>query len=80
MSDTTPARRAALLRLLEDWEAKRMTNEFSLDPLLVMKLHTDWLILGPTKKGFNGQKGFTLTQDGVNAARAIRDTQEASDG
>ena len=70
----TDARRAALARLLDDWEAKRMTNEFSLDPFLVMKLHTEWLILGPTKKGFKGQKGFTLTQDGVKAARALRDT------
>ena len=55
MSD---ARWEALARLLDDWEAKRMTNEFSLDPFLVMKLHTEWLILGPA---------------GLAAARAAKD-------
>jgi hypothetical protein len=72
----TPARRAALLRLLADWEAGRMTTSEALFPCL--KNYPQFLIFEAS--GFlahvivDHEPQFCLTPPGLAAARAIKET------
>jgi len=72
MSEREDARRAALLRLLEDWEAGRMTRMYRYRDIR-------WILSRPTLHAvtvINGRHYVVLTPRGLAAARAIKERGE----
>ena len=73
MTDREDARRAALMKLLEDWEEGRMTEaDTSEDHAWVAELWPEMLIANDC------WGAFTLTPAGIAAARAIREGKDGS--
>lgn len=67
----SPARRAALLRLLEDWEAGRMTETYPVQAVLPPDERLHFLRAQIIAVGLPGR--YTLTPMGLSAARQARE-------